>query len=352
MYNQRDIIKAFLEVRQSAVGEYETDPRMYRKFLSAVTPAEIPNARRVSDEIMVGDGSRFTRRLKNYYYDSRDGAESGLLNDDGAATFFLDNLGGAITKTARPTGGAFDYTVWQNVATSLPKMRNYLRWLGSEKFIHGDAAINQFDWEQSGSAQPTFNATRRNTGHFDDLTGGSFDVEDLHEALPMRYFDGKLTTLIFTEGANTYNLANEGRLLSLGGSINQNITVKQLPGDPPIDSANPCRGGYARDIKIGTQTATMRFKAYLGTALTEFKAMFENKELTSVTALFKSCETIGSASDKAEFEIKLPRADFLSIQGDSEDEFSAVSVEIQGMQDTVSKGLVTGRVRTTNNLTY
>lgn len=349
--NTRDIIQALSVLPQADAGSLYV-PRNsadYLRFLSNETPPQVPNPRRVRNN-MVGNGRRFPKKAKNYYFDSRTFNYAGLLNDQISTILYARDLGGLITATPR-TGGVKDYAILQNVINSNPKLSSLVRYNGAEQMIQGDYAVNTIDITQEAEAQPTFGAGLVNTGHFIELPDAVADVQAFVNGIPnapeYKTFDGAYTSFTFSDGVNpVYDLPAEGRLLSLGINITQNIYVKALPGDKAIDPANRCKGAFARTILILTQTASMRIKAFMGADFKEFKAMLANNQLNSVTAKFVSCENYAGTTDTPEFEVKFPLASFETIEGDTEDQFQAINMTITADEDTVTGGLVTGRVRT------
>ncbi len=128
-------------------------------------------------------------------------------------------------------------------------------------------------------------------------------------------------------------------------SGNQNVIVDQLPGDGFYDSTAECNGAYSKQFFIDVQSASMKVKVYMDATFAQFASWLPNRKLTSVTLLFKSCQTIGATTHVSEVEIKFPVAQF-NLQGDTTGNFSAYSFTIDAIEGDPSTGsLVIMRMR-------
>lgn len=322
----------------------------YEQFLANVTAPMMPVLESVSDQEMVGDGfSRTIRNLRTTYWQNGTFNVQGTLNDHIASILLNGWQGGLITSTPR-TAPARDITAVMNVINSNPRLFSIYRHLGGEKFLHSSMAPDTFEISQEGEADPTMNFGLRSTGHHldsDELTAAAFDETNFKPAPEYDYFKGAMTGVVATDGINNYNWGAEGELISLSVTGSNKVDVQRRPGDGLKDIANRYSGSFARKIRNGSKPeVTVKLKVDLRSDLREYKAMVLNKKLTGLTILFNGYDKIGATADYHEFEIKTPKSQFMMIEGDTDQDFGALSLSIQPLRDAVSKGYFTNRTRT------
>lgn len=325
----------------------------YYKYLSNALPSQIPGNESVTDESMVGDGfSRVERNVFNYYWKMKELSISGLLNDHIAAILMNAWQGGAVTTTAR-TGGSKDISSVMNVSNSIPKLLAIFRKLGGERFIHSTLIPNNFSIQQEGEQQPTFNFDLLNTGHFvdsDALDTATFNESAIVDVPDYEYFHGAATSVIATDGVENYNWTQDGDLMSLSIEGSNGAQVARRPGDSFYVSGDRRSGAIARKYANSKTTGAIKLKVDLKSTLREFKTMIQNKKLTGLTFIFGGFNKIGSTNDYFEFEIKAPSSQFDMIEGDSDQDYGALSLNIRPLRDAVTKGRYTTRVRTNKTL--
>lgn len=326
----------------------------YEKFLANVTAPVIPAMETVSDQEMVGDGfSRTIRSLRNTYWAGGVFGVQGLLNDHIASLLLNGWQGGAITPTPR-TAPSKDIAAVMNVINSNPKMFNIFRKLGGEHFLHTSMAPDTFEIAQEGEADPTMNFGLRGTGHYldvDELTPAPFEENLIQEAPEYAYFHGAATSIIVSDGVTSYNWTADGELISVSVGGNNKVDVRRRPGDTFKTSGNHNSGAFARKIRNGSQPeGSIKLKVDLRSDLREFKAMVANRKLTGLTVLFSGYDKIGAGADFHEFEIKAPKSQFALIEGDTDQDFGAISLNIQPLRDAITKGYFTNRTRTEKTL--
>ncbi len=338
----------------SAVNTPGTTASAYVQFLANMSAPIIPVQESVNDQEMVGDGfSRTIRNLRNTYWQNGTWSVQGLLNDHIAAILLNAWQGGAVTVTNR-TAPSKDIAAVMNVINSNPKFFSLYRHLGGDHFLHSTMAPDTFEIAQEGEADPTMNFGMRLTGHHldeDQLTTAAFDESGIVAAPEYNYFKGAMTGVTATDGTNTYNWGADGELISLSITGNNKVDVQRRPGDGLKDATNRYSGSFARKIRNGSKPEAMiKLKVDLRSDLREFKAMALGKKLTGLTILFNGYDNIGAGTDYHEFEVKAPKAQFMVIEGDSDQDFGALSLSIQPLRDAVSKGYYTNRTRTEKTL--
>ena len=349
-----DSVTQAIAVQASVSAGPSTTETDYVEFLSNPLPPQIPGNESVTDEAMVGDGSsRILRNVYNYYWKTGQFPVSGLLNDHIACILMKGFLSGA-TVTTTTAVVVKDYATVQKSASVAPSLFSIYRHLEGEQFVLGDLFPNAFSISQEGEAMPTFNFDLMGTGRFldsDALTAATFDEANIVAAPSYEYFHGAATVVTFTDGTTTYDLTNQGRLISLSVEGNNGGRVARRPGDPFFVTADRNSGAYAKNIAMGKATGhVVRFKIDLGTTLPEWRAMLERKTITGGSIKFVGFNIITGAYSY-EFEILFPKARFGVIAGDTDDQYGALSIEIMPERDPVSGGFYTSRVRTDKTTT-
>jgi hypothetical protein len=338
---------------QSAVNTPPTDGDAYTAFLANVIAPVIPSLETVTDEEMAGDGfSRTLRDIRNYYWSNKAWQVNGLLNDHISAILMNSWQGGAVTTTAR-TSPSKDVAAVQNVINSTPKLLALYRHLGGERFINSSFAPNNFTIAQEGEARPTFSFDMMSTGHHlvdTELDLLTFDEADIIAAPDYEYFHGAATEVTATDGVETYNWTADGELMSLSVEGSNNVDIRRRPGDTFKTIGNHNSGAFARKIRNGKLTGLVKLKVDLDSSLRTFKAMIAARKLTGLTIVFNGFNKIGAGSDDFEFEIKVPKAGFQMIEGDTDQDFGALSLSIQPLRDATTKGYYTNRTRTNKTI--
>ena len=148
----------------------------------------------------------------------------------------------------------------------------------------------------------------------------------------------------------TYNWTADGSLISLSVEGNRNVDIRRRPGDSFRTVGDHNSGAFARKIRNARPTAGIRLKVDLGASLREYKAMVAKRKLTGLTIVFNGYNKIGVGTDDYEFEIKAPKSQFQMIEGDTDQDFGALSLNIQPLRDSVTKGYYVNRTRTSKTL--
>ena len=326
----------------------------YKKFLANVLAPVIPSLETVTDEEMVGDGySRTIRDLRNYYWANKPWEVSGFLNDHIASILLNKWQGGAVSTTVIGATVAKDIAAVQNVINSTPKLLSLYRNLGGERFVNSTFAPNGFSITQEGEGRPMFNCDLISTGHYldsEELDAGTFDDADIIEAPEYEYFHGAATEITATDGVETYNWTQDGELISLSVEGSNNVDIRRRPGDTFKTAGNHRSGAFPRKIRNGKLSAAIKLVVDLDASLRTFKAMVLGRKLTGLAIVFNGFNKIGATVSDYEFEIKAPRSAFQLIEGETDQDFGALALNIQPLRDTVTKGYYTNRTRTDKTL--
>lgn len=349
--HSRTVINA-ISIENTAIGEFLTgdDGAKFRKFPADAQAVSLPTRTKVQDQ-MVGTGNAYDQQGEPYYYDALNKAYSGALNSTIGARIVRMWLGGALTETVNAMPGTSDWAIAQLSPGQEPMVCNQIRsnTAGGAKFFYGDVFVQTFEISQSKSSEPRLTAQWSNGGYIIEIPN-AFDVGDIESQDDYLKFDGKKTTVTFSDGTTSYDFAGEKRLIDVTISGNQNVMADQLPGDSPVDAAAECEGGYTENLNIDVQEANMRVKVYMDSDFDEFAAWKANKLLTSVKVVFKSCKTIGLTTHKFEIELKFPIGEF-NLESDLQDNKDSFTFNIKAIKGDPSTGnLVVGRIRMVGDL--
>lgn len=340
-------VKQAISIENLAVNEMldGDEGNQFRIFPSDPIGPVLPSRTPVEDNA-VGDGKAYPKQSKPYYFDPANYPYAMALNSTMGQRILRMWLGGTISDVVNALPGTTDQTIQMKEPGTVPMVANIIRSLGGEGFLWGDVWPQTIEISQpEGAGEPRISAQWMNPGRFEQLADTLIDLADLDAMDSYLRYHGAKTSLIFSDGVDTYDFATEGRLLSVIFSGNQNVIVDRLPGDDFLDDEAQCQGAIAKNFFIDLQSAEMRVKVYMDETFAQFASWLPNRKLTSVILKFSSCETIGLTTHHSEVEIKFPVGEF-NITGDTQGNFSAYSFTIKAIEgDPVTDSLVIGRVR-------
>lgn len=337
---------------------------------SAMPP--IPDVSRSADA-MVGDGNERAQKLRKGWMIPLSLSVGGMLNTETAARLGTRALGGTRTPGAElAPGGSLAFDVITNMQTKaqgrIPKLSTIGYDLGGYKFIHPSMAVSNFEIAFEGENDVTFSATLVNTGLYKlnslaaTLVANGFSA-DMAAALtvgvalivPPATPDHHLmhpaaTKVTFSNGA-TIDFAADGDLISGACGLDNQVVVKQRPGDPFILASNRKAGAYARDIHRGQRAPSARLKVALDPALRAFVMGQNGTDITSLTYLFRGEDNIGDPVNNYfyEYEWKYPVAEIETVQSDPDGDDAAHTINFYPKTDAVTGGYIIQRVRTADN---
>lgn len=343
--NLRDVLQA-ISIENLAVNEIldGDEGDQFRIFPSDAIGPVIPTRTPVEDNA-VGDGKAYPKQSKPYYFNPINYPYAMALNSTMGQRLLRMWLGGTIGDTVNVVPGTTDQVIQMKAPGAAPMVANVVRKLGGEGFLFADVWPQTIEISQSMSGEPKISAQLMNAGQFKKLADTTIDTADFDTMDAYLKYHGAKTTLIFSDGVDTYNFASESRLIDVSFTGNQNVVVDQLPGDGFYDSSAQCNGAYSKTFFIDIQSAEMKVKVYMDDTFAQFASWLPNRKLTSVTLKFTSCELIGATTHQSEIEIKFPVAEF-NLEGDTQGNFSAYSFSIKAIEGDASTGsLVIGRVR-------
>lgn len=329
----------------------------------------IPDVSRSADT-MVGDGNERAQKLRKGWMIPTQISVGGMLNTQTAARLGNRCLGGTRVASAEliPVGSlAFDVTT--NMQTKaqgrLPKLTTFGYDLGGYKFVHPSMAVSSYEIQFEGENDVTFSSTLINTGLYKlnalaaTLIANGFSADMaaavaigpaviVPPAPPDHHLMHPAATKVTFNNGVTIDFAADGDLISGACGLDNQVVVKQRPGDPFILASNRKAGAYARDIHRGQRVPSARLKVALDPALRAFVMSQNGTDITSLTYLFRGEDPIGDVANNYfhEFEWKYPLSEIETVQSDPDGDDAAYTMNFYPKTDAVTGGYIIQRIRT------
>lgn len=342
--NTRTVIQA-VSLEHTTLNDLLDDGAEFGKFYADASDPVLPTRQYTQDQ-MVGDGRAYDRHSQPLNNDPINYPYAGLLNSTQGVRLIRDWLGGTIDETDNTTPGTIDSLIHQLAPGEVPLLSNYLRELGGESLVHADVFVQTIEISQQGNAQPRISAGLSNSGLSKKISDTSIDTADVEDAASYLTYNYAKTRLTFSDGVNSYNFANDSRLLNVTFSGNQGVQVEFLPGDSFLNATSQCQGTYSKNVYIDVQSANIQATVYMDENFTEFDSWVANRKLTSISLFFATCEHVGTGGTHyAEIEIKIPIGEF-NMTGGRQGNFSTYSFNIKAIEgDPTTGDLVQARIR-------
>jgi hypothetical protein len=346
LHHQRSALRAISILNQSSFAVLD-DGALFRQFLANPAPLQFATRDRIADP-RVGTGNPYDKKGAPNYYQPVGVSYAAPLNLGHAVRMIRMITGGAVTPTAlvAPNAAVYDHVIAMKAAGAVPLLANVLGVNGGNEFLTAGQYSQTVEITQTNGEEPQISAQMQNNGHNIRVSDTSIDTADIEDYDPLEdsKFRGNLTKVTFSDGVDSYDLAAEGRQLSIAITLNQNVIVKPLAGDDPNDAAAACEGAIASLVFIDVQSANATIKVFMDDAFDEFEAWKANRTLTSVKFIFTGCEVVGVSSAN-QIEIQFPKAEF-ELTPDSEDNFEAFTIQIKAIEgDTTTGALWIPRIR-------
>lgn len=336
---------------------------------SAMPP--IPDVTRTADN-MVGDGSERSQKLRKGWLIPIQIPIGGLLTSEVAARFGNRVLGGTRTPSAELTpAGSLAFDVVTNMQTKaqgrIPAYTTMGYDLGGYRFVFPSLAANNFEIAFEGENDVTWSSNLIGTGLYrinrtsanlvtDGFTTAMAGVLQISPVIvpptpPTDHLMHPAATKVTFSNGTTIDFAADGDLISGACGLDNQIIVKQLPGDPFLEPTNRKSGAYSRDSHRGSRIPSARLKVALDTTLKAFIISQAGTDITSLIYLFRSEDGIGAAANNYfyEYEWKCPLAEMETITSDPDGEDAAVSINFYPKTDPVTGGYWIQRIRTTDS---
>lgn len=276
------------------------------------------------------------------------------------------NTGAASTIAAVPSGGAasppssnttvgadgvFVHTFQMQVDSEgrqLPLTTVYVG-VGGMEFICASMVVDTFTFAQDpNGGSPTFSATMVGTGYW-------LEPADQTPAFvpptagKMHYMHTAASVVTLNDGTSR-DLAAEGRLkgfeVTLSNSHRQN---DRRPGDPFMTAGDVDSGAYVAHLNRGKREVRVRLTLMMDENKREWNWHKDNDTITSLKITLKG-QKIGSTVSQYEFEITIPNSYVEDVTPDENQEDMIIVLELTPIQDNVTGGLATGRVKNNSSI--
>lgn len=312
---------------------------------------EFPEPEMVRNTEMIGAGEQGgPRRL--YRWGSKTVTISGALNTDLAAILWARFLGGTIVDSAVTASVSYGHAIALQTKAqgTFPKLSNLIiRHSTNVGFVFCNMGVNSFSIDHNGTDEPTYTAELVGTGYWafvSDITGLNTALGSVSAAATASYdnMHGAAISFTYNDGS-LKNPVTDVRLLASGFSGTNNLTVKEMPGNP-FYKGDRRKGSFATEISRGVRQISVTGRLYLDdTGFPELSALSANLAITNATLVYGGYK-IGASSDFHEFECKLAKANIGALTPATEDDKAAFNITFEAEDDSATLSpAVSGRVQ-------
>lgn len=184
-----------------------------------------------------------------------------------------------------------------------------------------------------------------------NTTAGATGAALVPPAPPEHHLMHPAATKVTFSNGQTIDFASDGDLISGACGLDNQVIVKQLPGDPFLVPSNRKSGAYSRDTHRQTRVPSARIKTALDSKLKAFVMAQNGSDITSLTYLFRGEDSIGDSANGYfhEYEWKSPLSEIETVQSDPDGEDAAVTINFYPKTDPVTGGYWIQRIRTADS---
>lgn len=341
----RDTQIAFTKVKETAYNTNYTSGSNFMGLLTNDVFFYLPKIDQIVKDDMLGH--EFPTHACNDYWQHSEMSFSEDLETKIGGRFLAYALGGSITSTAVVgASGVNDLELAMLPASAgrqLPSM-DVASILGAADFLMAGVCVDKFRVEQKRSARATYKVDCVGSGKYvtPSTLSGSFPA-----APSVACMDGRDTVIKYTGPGGLVTLTDSYRVLDWFVEINNNLKKgdKRL-ADPTVDGA-----GHVRRLLRGEKRQVSTEITLTHDGLAEWNLMKAGDIITNLTYTVKG-PVIGATSARNEIEFIIPKAQVHMIDTGNEDGTSTVKVQFVVLEDPVTKGGITARIRTDEATPY
>jgi len=301
----------------------------------------LPKLEKLSDANRIGMNAP-THLCSHYWrpgqYGFADDAET-----DVPARLFRRSLGGAVTDTVVVAA-----TVWDHTFAILPPQTGAIlpsfgmaSLLDAASFLLHGCMVDRFKISQKGDQRAQYEADIVQSGKFTNPHG----LTALPVLSPPPCMDSFRTKIHYTDsdGSTDVDLGSVGKVIEWSVEHKNNVnTAKRRIGDPIQTVSTSGSGAYVRRLPRGKYETTVGM-------LIDFLDLTDwTKSVQNLTFTNLKITVVGpliDATNRHEFEIIVPKFAFESVDPGDDDGDAATQLNIVPLQDPVSLGTITGRIR-------
>lgn len=327
-------------ISKTLEGSYNTAPSggaNYERVPSTEAFFYFPVLESVNDGNRLGQAAP-THLCKTYWRHCempiRDDVETGF-----PARMFARALGGAVTDTVVTVGQVWDHTfaiLQPQVGDILPSF-GWAQKHDDADFLFAGMMVDRWRIFQQNADRVQYEADLVGSGKFTTPHG----LTSLPALVAPPCMDGFRTSIQYADGG-TIDLSTAGKVLAWSVEHNNNIRRNKRRMGDPIQAVSTGAGAHVRKQPRGKYATGIQFTMDFED-LTEWTKSVENKELTNLK--FKVVGPIIETTNRHEFEVIVPKFSFDIVEPADDDGDSAQTVNVVALEDPVSLGTITGRVR-------
>lgn len=331
-------------ISKTLEGSYNTPESTgsnYERIPTTEPYFHLPLLEKVSDANRLGQNAP-THLCNTYWQHSemgiRDDIETGV-----PARLLRRCLGGSVTNTVVTASEVWDHEfaiLQPQVGDILPSF-SWATKHGDASFLCAGCMVESFRIFQQGAERVQYEATIVGSGKFTNPHG----LTSLPDAVATACMDGFRTSIVYDD-SGAVDLSSGGKCLAWSVEHRNNIRRnKRRLGDPVLTVGNGS-GAHVRKQPRGKYETIISLTLDFDDAtddLVDWKKSIENKILDDLTFTVKG--PIIETTNRHEFEIIVPKFSFEVVAPADDDGDSAVTVNVVALEDPVSKGTITGRVR-------
>lgn len=303
---------------------------------------QLPTIEKVNDGNRIGQNA--PSHLCNTYwsnpqYGLKDDAETGV-----PARLLARALGGSVTDTLVETG-VYDheFAILDPAVGSILPSFSMVSLLGAASFLFAGCMVERFKVTQKNSDRAQYEA--------DILGSGKFANPHGLVALPALgttpCMDGFRTTVEYTDDTPaTVDLSTAGNIIEWSVEHKNNIRAnKRRVGDTIQTVGTLGSAAHVKAMPRGKFETSISLLVDFAD-LDDWTASAENKNYTDLK--FKIVGPAIGAASRQEFEIIVPSFVFETVAPADDSGDAATQINVIALQDAVSGGTITGRVRNTS----
>lgn len=299
----------------------------------------LPTAEKLSDAARIGRNG--PSHLCSTYWTH---PEIGIQDDvetDVPGRLFRRALGGSVTDTLVATG-VYDHEFAMlnpQVGVDLPSF-SLATLLGAASFLFAGCRVDTFRVSQEGANRAQYEALVLGSGKHTKPHG----LTSLPGLAAPPCMDGHRTEVSYVNpSAATVNLHTLGTLVNWNVEVNNALRRnKRRIGDPILVAGNGS-AAHVRSMPLGQDRQVNIGLKLDFVDLTEWQNSVENADCTNLKFTIKG--PLIDATYRHEFEIIVPKFAFEVVTPDEDEGDAAQSINVIPFQDSVSAGMITGRIR-------
>lgn len=329
------------KTREGTYNTPESTGTNYERIPTTEPYFHLPKLEKVSDANRLGQAAP-THLCNTYWQHSemgiRDDVETGV-----PARLLARALGGTVSDSVVTTDEVWDHEfaiLDPAVGDILPSF-SWATKHGDASFLLAGCMVDRFRLFQQGADRVQYEADLVGSGKF-TLPHGLTSLPDPVATVCM---DGWRTTISYDD-SGAVDLSTDGRCLAWSVEFRNNIRRnKRRLGDPTLTASNGY-GAHVRKQPRGKYETIIQLTLDFDHAsddLIDWKRSVDNKILEDLTFTVKG--PIIETTNRHEFEIIVPRFSFEMVDPADDDGDSAVTVNVIALEDPVSGGTITARVR-------